>query len=418
MKTSISKISQLANFYFKLCFANDEDWIIQNIKYLLSFFMGTAESNILTPEEIKHWANINRLPLDMFEIPPRIINDGAKFLVLPDTKKHNVDYYFSLSSALPTESQNEDVTSARPLNSYKNIPPLFFCNKIVISETSKLDPVTSHNFFIVRGLQKASQISLEDPAALEAASQFIRDNIDAINKIRGHFQYTPRELGEGMDGVVFDISDFAVLKIFSSYPALEAAERAMERMHRNPEMAKTEAMVYDADILGSFTYPVSGKKNSVLVFYSIVEKMITMESMFKKDAQCYKVVLGVIEEMRDILHNNRDKLDELIQMFDSGNKDQLLEEMKMFVEAAEPYIRQKMQDEIDKMEAKYLVKEKTELQPKKKESQAIEIRPGWLASLIEEILFKRVTKRSDLHMGNIGITGYGDFRFFDPIFIA
>ena len=47
------------------------------------------------------------------------------------------------------------------------------------------------------------------------------------------------------------------------------------------------------------------------------------------------------------------------------------------------------------------------------EEMTTNLRPSWLPSLIQEVLMKNVIGRIDLHMGNIGVTSYGEFRFFD-----
>ena len=40
----------------------------------------------------------------------------------------------------------------------------------------------------------------------------------------------------------------------------------------------------------------------------------------------------------------------------------------------------------------------------------------WLQSFVEEILMKYLTGRTDLHLGNLGVTSYGELRYFDPSF--
>ena len=45
------------------------------------------------------------------------------------------------------------------------------------------------------------------------------------------------------------------------------------------------------------------------------------------------------------------------------------------------------------------------------------LKDNWLENLIEEIIHKINTGRTDLHTGNIGVTNYGQLRFFDPVFV-
>ena len=43
-----------------------------------------------------------------------------------------------------------------------------------------------------------------------------------------------------------------------------------------------------------------------------------------------------------------------------------------------------------------------------------ELNSNWLSELIEEITFKFITNRTDLHYGNLGLTHYNKLRYFDP----
>ena len=47
---------------------------------------------------------------------------------------------------------------------------------------------------------------------------------------------------------------------------------------------------------------------------------------------------------------------------------------------------------------------------------AEDLRSDWLESLAEEFIMKYLTGRTDLHAGNIGLTQYGNFRYFDPAY--
>ena len=48
------------------------------------------------------------------------------------------------------------------------------------------------------------------------------------------------------------------------------------------------------------------------------------------------------------------------------------------------------------------------------ESLKDSLNSDWLQFLIEEITLKYLTGRGDLHSGNLGLTNYGVFRYFDP----
>jgi len=44
------------------------------------------------------------------------------------------------------------------------------------------------------------------------------------------------------------------------------------------------------------------------------------------------------------------------------------------------------------------------------------LQPDWMLKLIEEMAGKLITDRMDLRSYNVGITGNGYLRFFDPAF--
>lgn len=44
------------------------------------------------------------------------------------------------------------------------------------------------------------------------------------------------------------------------------------------------------------------------------------------------------------------------------------------------------------------------------------LRGNWLVKFIEEIILKYLTGRGDLHLGNLGVTNQGNFRYFDPAY--
>jgi hypothetical protein len=57
-----------------------------------------------------------------------------------------------------------------------------------------------------------------------------------------------------------------------------------------------------------------------------------------------------------------------------------------------------------------------EVEKLKTSGRSFKINPNWLSKLIEEMLWKYATGRNDLHGGNLGITSFGDFRYFDPAY--
>jgi len=97
--------------------------------------------------------------------------------------------------------------------------------------------------------------------------EFINANQEAFNSIRRAFNISqPKILGFGSDGIALDIGD-KVLKIFTREMAYEDAMEAWERLYKNPDLAKTEAMMYE---VGKFKNTEKLTKTDVPLFYYII----------------------------------------------------------------------------------------------------------------------------------------------------
>jgi len=51
-------------------------------------------------------------------------------------------------------------------------------------------------------------------------------------------------------------------------------------------------------------------------------------------------------------------------------------------------------------------------------TETYKLNNNWLNRFVEEILVKLLTGRNDLHIGNLGITNNGYFRFFDSAILS
>ena len=227
---------------------------------------------------------------------------------------------------------------------------------------------------------------------LDDVADFIKENKATIDKIRRHFAVSdPQVLGQGADGVAFAISPSLVLKIFRSEGSLKHALRAMDRLHKNPDLAKTEAMIYDAGKLGEL--------DGHSIYYYIIERMKPVEKM---SSTVYSALARVIDDFRGEAYSQID-----VEKYKRLLKDpKNLPEVKIAIKEA---ARSLVKDAKSRLGDRIKVIEQ-ELETK--------IKPDWLESLAEEIIVKYLTGRTDLHMGNIGFTGYGHFRYYDPVYGA
>lgn len=281
------------------------------------------------------------------------------------------------------------------LQSTKNIPTLYFLigASHAQHETPYVNVDLAHNAFIVDAIKNifAYPPSEKSQKLLDKFTNFINENKQIINKIRGSFAHQPVMLGKGSDGVAFSINHDMVLKIFHSEHSYKEALKAQERLHKNPELAKTEAMIYDVGVLGKW----EGRN----IYYLIIEKMIPVRAL---DYNVYPSLELIIMKLAQYIKNknNISRLRDLKQKINDPNqketvKNQVAIESENMVAAI---LNDKYISDIKHLE------------------DNLDLKTGWLKTLAEEILLKYLTGRTDLHLGNLGITNNGEFRYFDPAY--
>lgn len=218
--------------------------------------------------------------------------------------------------------------------------------------------------------------------------EFIRENKSALNKLRQHFKSQPTMLGGGADGVAFDIGGNNVLKIFGDEAAYEKAKEAIKRLHGNPELARTEAMIYDTGKLGE----INGNE----IFYYIMEKLKTLP------IEIYNPLTTVLGYIRNYVLNDKNQLQRIKMQINHPSKAPLIRNV---VKRKAEQIAEKILDT-----NYYHVQEVADLIG----DTGVSMKDNWFELLVEEVIMKYVTGRTDLHVGNIGITENGEFRYFDP----
>lgn len=229
--------------------------------------------------------------------------------------------------------------------------------------------------------------------------QFIKDNKAKIDSIRRFFSKTPKMLGKGSDGIAFDIGGGKVLKIFTDLTSLQKAVEAMHRLHKEPALAKTEAMIYDAGRLGQYRVENKwGRADKRDIYYYIIEKMKPIRNINDDAAKIMRDILDMIkfevEQSDDVKWNNLKLKITNPKLHEEVKKEvaQEAETIHNHIVRNFPYITKKVEEFVSGL------------------------RQGWLKSYIEEVLMKFLTGRTDLAMRNLGLTGYGEFRYFNPAY--
>ena len=266
--------------------------------------------------------------------------------------------------------------------------------------------------FLIRALKKLAGYNFEfdlNPYQGAKLSDFINENKDKLNNLFTFFNKQPEYLGSGADGIAFKIGDGFVLKLFNTPHGHNEAIKAMERLHKSPDLAKTEANIYDAGMLGVFS--------STPIYYYIIEYMIPVLNKLSDSAE--DALIEILHYIKYIIENKNflPKYSAFKKVIDNPKYSSLI---KSTIEAdveniLQNYFLNLTQDAINTQA--YLavspVKSKRDVE-RDNIFSTVELREDWLKNLIEEIIFKYVTGRTDLHLGNLGVTSYGNFRYFDP----
>lgn len=307
------------------------------------------------------------------------------------TNDKNEDIYAWITVS-PKPPEEADVSQASVLQPDGKIPKFWFwVGKYVHNRgVSKLNLDLSHNHFLVDAITNLFYESLTD-STIEKISKFIEANKAKINRIRSQFGMSnPKYLGGGADGRAYAISPTLVLKLFRDQHSYKAAVEAVERLHKNPALAKTEAMIYDVGVLGEY--------DGSPLYYYIIEQMKTVRSLPSNVQEAVEKVVGKLV------------------FYITDEKASKWRALKKLI--ADPKNHAKIKEEVTKG-AKEMAENAHHDVPKHYFSaieNELEVRSTWLQSLAEELLMKYLTGRTDLHLGNIGLTGYGEFRYYDPAY--
>jgi hypothetical protein len=305
------------------------------------------------------------------------------------------------------EYVRRNVVESSVLRASGNIPAmkLFVIDSFSLSATSRLPKEVAHEEFLFAALSELFSRSTQ-----EEIIEFYNVNKNKIDKIRNLFEGKPVQLGGGIqtaDGVAFSIGQKLVLKIFTDRHSYTKAVEAYERLHKHPEIAKTEAMIYDIGVLGEF----KGQN----IYYYIMERMRTVKSL---DAATKAAITSISKNIAVQIKDAKSLLTPIKSVIGDPSKyKEIKEKVRNLANKIAGVIDMNYGREIDAVEnGRFTPTTESPRTLGGTPPELLNLKTNWLTLLAEELIMKYLTGRTDVHMGNLGITGYGEFRYFDPAY--
>jgi hypothetical protein len=224
--------------------------------------------------------------------------------------------------------------------------------------------------------------------------EFVETNKAKIDRLRRSFDYEPTYIAAGSSGATFSVGQHRILKLFKDHSEYQAALAAMGRIFKGHGMGKTEAYIDDVGILGTFY------ENPV--YYYTQEKMIPLRALFINDGDANNYMESILWDIKILFKNNKYILQRLRKMV---NHPRILDAVRM--------IAKRFAASIESSEDEWKVSDVS-----KSINKHVNIRKDWLNILIEDMIVKYITNRTDLHSGNIGISnrGGGSLIYFDSAY--
>lgn len=366
----------------------DNSELIEFFKDTLVMFLGQNVSD----EDFSNWVSANSSINNELALQWNMSGDQfGSFLECPLKPLSQDEYLFARIYREPAKAKdNFRIKQERMLQSVGNIPPLYYYNVVPFysNDLPKIDPKYSNYIFLAEGIQRLLALNIDDTFQKNFA-EFMSTNKDKIRKLVSGADAHPRLLGSGLEGVVFSIGRGQILKLFKQKFSFDQALESIKRLHNSPELSKTEAMIYDAGLLGNF--------GSTPIYFYIMEKMVPIE---KLDESYRKPLDQIIQHIILNVKSNENHWETIKQHLSNKNKHS---EIKQNVSEGAKKIARSIID--NGVEPEDFISTFT---------HGANLKPNWLVSLCEEIIMKYLTNRTDLHIGNLGVTGQGELRYFDP----
>lgn len=397
MKTrSIASIVKLASDFERLALVVKGQDIAANVKTFYLSFQKFLNSISVSVDQFMNWLNNNATVLGNSSTKYWYVNyDGLLENPLDSANPLSSKVMLiSESRELPNSWEDEkyrrsEIIQSAILKGVGNIPNLY----LMVVESFSKDTSSSipkemlHEEYLFEAF---AELFGSYSATPELMISFFQKNKGTIDRIRSLFNGKPKLLGSGSDGVAFALGDQFVLKIFKDKHAYEQAVKAKERLHDHPDIAQTEAMIYDVGVLGEF--------EGEIVYFYIMEKMKAVSNLDSKSKDIIQEV--AVDIAKRINKEKAAVLRPLKKNIQDPTKFKEIKEAVYQISIA-------MASEI---RYSYLNKyiDRIELE--------LKLKANWLYLFVEELIMKYLTSRTDLHLGNLGVTQQGHLRYFDPAF--
>lgn len=423
MKHNASHILKLADSYFTQIKRSDvRFWAVESLISLAarySQFKNCIKRLIgreIPDPEWEQWLNINSnllgpLPSYYWSSDGQVPNSFKTSLDDDDEKV----VYITLGN---NEPDTISISSSSYLQGVGAIPQLWLWKGDLMAEREPYSKQIAHYGWLAKSIEVLTEDS-SDPFFRDDLEAFVIGNTARLAPIRKWFQHEPRVLGGGSDGVAWDIGDRKILKIFTDPVSYNAAVEAVQRIHQNPALGKTEAMIYDVGVIGKF--------ENRDIFYYIMEKMAPVTDVpGLKEQLKYLVtkIVGKIYAEREVWRSLKRRDFKTDAEYIKRKVKEASRKYADSIMQRDAYLVRGVQNTWDLNRVKinspdsgptsYQHNDKTVEMPG--EQHVIPLSKNWLPSLCEEVLMKYLTGRGDLHMGNLGVTAYGEFRYFDPVY--
>jgi len=388
-------------------------------------FIGEFLSNKFKAKEkdIAKWLILNQTILREFNFK-KFYQDDKDDKALSDIRvvgktpdgDNIVAKYILRTEPIPADYRLKDCQLVAKLMPSKPIKETFLYRYEVGSKTTESSPKELKHYSFLIGVIStlANEKNHNNSDLVDATYKFIEENKELLDKIMLSFKTLPRYINEGADGIVFSIGENRVIKFLNSKFAYDKSIEAVNRIFEKSEGAELEPMIYDH---GQFK-PITIKKHlsqnleTITIYYYIMEKMVPVFNIMNENVivelldKIFKKIENIQPNILEWKQKLKDKNNKIFEEIDPKTKEITTLVANEIIN--DPVFYAKLRHELRKSRDK--IKESLNPAADKK----FEFNSNWLQKLVKEIIWNNILDRKDLFARNLGITGYGDFRYFDP----